>query len=162
METVDLLREVKSIIGKRGLNPMEYHQTLREANRKRWGAANILWRNGIGIDEVYDEFKAEFPWVFESLDDFVEALADRLSRTDEEIDPDKIQSEEYYSLEGKGDVLIDLQLRSSKRSLEKLYTKKAIESIEDEGLILKTNREITLTKKGIHRLFKMALKEVEP
>lgn len=163
MKGFDLLHEIKAITRKRGINPQEYHQTLREANLKRWGNANVIRRDGIGIDEVYDEFKAEFPWVFESLDDFVEALADRLSKTQEEVDvdPEMIRLEEYYSSwDGVQEILFDLQLRSSRRRLEKEYTKKAIESIENEGLALKTNREITLTKKGIYTLLEMALKEV--
>ena len=33
----DLLREIKAIVRDRGLDPLEYFQTLREASIKRWG-----------------------------------------------------------------------------------------------------------------------------
>jgi len=63
----DLLREIKAIVMDRGLDPLEYHQTLKEANLKRWGNASILRKEGIGIDEVYDEFKASYPEDFSTM-----------------------------------------------------------------------------------------------
>src|SRR5512138_2110095 len=133
----DLLREIKAIVRDRGLDPLEYRQTLREASLKRWGNSSILRKGGIGIDEVYDEFKASYPWMFDSLDDFVEGLADRFCRTKaEEADPEALQLEEYYTTtEGQDVILLTLQTGSSERTLNREYTRKAMETLEEDGLI---------------------------
>ena len=155
----DLLREIKTIVRDKGLDPLEYRQTLREANVKRWGNSNILRKGGIGIDEVYDEFKASYPWMFNSLDDFVEALADRLSRTKtEEVDPETAQIEEYYTtLEGQDVILLMLQGGSSERALKREYTRKAVESLEEDGLVKKEKQRFRLSSSGIRRVLQRCL-----
>lgn len=155
----DLLREIKSIVRDRGLDPLEYRQTLKEASVKRWGKASILRRGGIGIDEVYDEFKAYYPWMFESLDDFVEALADRLYRIKtEEVDPETVQLEEYYTtIEGQDVILLMLQGGSSERALKHEYTKKAVENLEEDGLVKKESRRFGLSSLGIRRILQRCL-----
>jgi hypothetical protein len=155
----DLLQEIKAIVRDRGLDPLEYRQTLKEASVKRWGKASILRRGGIGIDEVYDEFKAYYPWMFNSQDDFVEALADRLYRTKtEEVDPETVQLEEYYTtIEGQDVILLMLQGGSSERALKREYTKKAVETLEEDGLVKKEKRRFSLSSLGIHRILQRCL-----
>ena len=155
----DLLHEIKSIVRDRGLDPLEYHQTLREANLKRWGNASILRNGGIGIDEVFDEFKASYPWMFESLDDFVEELADRLCRTKaEEVDPETVQLEEYYTtIEGQDVILLMLQDGSSERALKQEYTRKVIELLKEDGLVKKEKRRFSLSSSGIRRILQRCL-----
>ena len=154
----DLLQEVKAIVRDRGLDPLEYRQTLREASIKRWGNSSILRKGGIGIDEVYDEFKAYYPWMFESLDDFVEA-SDRLYRTKtEEVDPETVQLEEYYTtIEGQDVILLMLQGGSSERVLKRDYTKKAVETLEEDGLVKKEKRRFSLSSSGIRRILQRSL-----
>ena len=155
----DLLREIKAIVRDRGLDPLEYRQTLREASIKRWGNASVLRKGGIGIDEVYDEFKAYYPWMFDSLDDFVEALADRLYRTKtEEVDPETLQLEEYYTtLEGQDVILLMLQGGSSERALNHDYTRKAVETLEEDGLVKREKQRFSLSSSGIHRVLQRCL-----
>ena len=155
----DLLREIKAIVRDRGLDPLEYRQTLREASIKRWGNSSILRKGGVGIDEVYDEFKAYYPWMFDSLDDFVEALADRLYRTKtEEVDPETVQLEEYYTtIEGQDVILLLLQDGSSERTLKQEYTRKAVETLEEDGLVNKEKRRFSLSSSGIRRVLQRCL-----
>jgi hypothetical protein len=155
----DLLREIKAIVRDRGLDPLEYRQTLREASIRRWGNSSILRKGGIGIDEVYDEFKDYYPWMFDSLDDFVEALADRLHRTrPEEVDPETVQFEEYYTtIEGQDVILLMLQGGSSERTLKQEYTKKAVETLEEDGLVKKEKRRFSLSSSGIRRILQRCL-----
>ena len=155
----DLLREIKAIVRDRGLDPLEYRQTLREASLKRWGNSSILRKGGIGIDEVYDEFKAYYPWMFDSLDDFVESLADRLYRTKtEEVDPETVQFEEYYTtIEGQDVILLMLQSGSSERTLKREYTRKAVDTLEEDGLVKKEKRRFSLSSSGIHRILQRCL-----
>ena len=150
----DLLREIKAIVRDRGLDPLEYRQTLREASIKRWGNSSILRKGGIGIDEVYDEFNAYYPWMFESLDDFVEALADRLYRTKtEKVDPETVRLEEYYTtIEGQDVILLMLQDGSSERTLKREYSRKAVETLEEDGLLKKEKRRFSLSSSGIRRV----------
>jgi hypothetical protein len=155
----DLLREIKAIVRDRGLDPQEYHQTLREASIKRWGNSSILRKGGIGIDEVYDEFKACYPWMFDSLDDFVEALADRLYRTKtEEVDPETVQLEEYYTtIEGQDVILLMLQGGSSERALKREYTRKAVDALKEDGLVKKEKMRFSLSSSGIRRVLQRCL-----
>jgi len=155
----DLLREVKAIVRDRGLDPQEYRQTLREASIKRWGNSSILRKGGIGIDEVYDEFKAYYPWMFDSLDDFVEALVDRLYRTKtDEVDPETVQFEEYYTtIEGQDVILLMLQSGSSERTLKREYTRKALDTLEEDGLVKKEKRRFSLSSSGIRRILQRCL-----
>ncbi len=155
----DLLQEVKAIVRDRGLDPLEYRQTLREASIKRWGNSNILRKGGIGIDEVYDEFKAYYPWMFDSLDDFVDALADRLYWTKaEEVDPETVQLEEYYTtIEGQDVILLMLQDGWSERALKREYTRKAVETLEEDGLVKKEKRRFSLSSSGILRVLQRCL-----
>ena len=155
----DLLREVKAIVRDRGFDPQEYRQTLREASIKRWGNSSILRKGGIGIDEVYDEFKAYYPWMFDSLDDFVEALVDRLYRTKtDEVDPETVQFEEYYTtIEGQDVILLMLQSGSSERTLKREYTRKAVDTLEEDGLVKKEKRRFSLSSSGIHRILQRCL-----
>ena len=155
----DLLQEVRAIVRDRGLDPLEYRQTLREASIRRWGNSSILRKGGIGIDEVYDEFKAYYPWMFDSLDDFVEALADRLyRRKTEEVDPEAVQLEQYYTnIEGQDVILLMLQDGSSERTLKQEYTKKTVETLEEDGMVKKENRRLSLSSSGIHRVLQRCL-----
>jgi predicted choloylglycine hydrolase len=155
----DLLREVKAIVRDRGLDPQEYRQTLMEASIKRWGNSSILRKGGIGIDEVYDEFKAYYPWMFDSLDDFVEALVDRLYRTKtDEVDPETVQFEEYYTtIEGQDVILLMLQSGSSERTLKREYTRKALDTLEEDGLVKKEKRRFSLSSSGIRRILQRCL-----
>lgn len=155
----DLLQEVRAIVRDRGLDPLEYRQTLREASIRRWGNSSILRKGGIGIDEVYDEFKAYYPWMFDSLDDFVEALADRLYRTKaEEVDPETVQLEQYYTtIEGQDVILLMLQDGSSERTLKREYTKSAVETLEENGLVNKEKRRFRLSSSGIRRVLQRCL-----
>ena len=155
----DLLQEVRAIVRDRGLDPLEYRQTLREASIRRWGNSSILRKGGIGIDEVYDEFKAYYPWMFDSLDDFVEALADRLYRTKTEgIDPETVRLEEYYTtIEGQDVILLMLQDGSSERTLKREYTKKTVETLEEDGLVKKEKRRFSLSSSGIRRVLERCL-----
>ncbi len=155
----DLLREVKAIVRDRGLDPLDYRQTLREASIRRWGNSSILRKGGIGIDEVYDEFKAYYPWMFDSLDDFVEALAHRLyQKKTEEVDPETVQLEEYYTtIEGQDVILLMLQGGSSERALKRNYTKKAVETLEEDGLVKMEKRRFSLSSSGIHRILQRCL-----
>ena len=155
----DLLGEIRTIVRDRGLDLLEYRHTLREASIKRWGNSSILRKGGIGIDEVYDEFKAYYPWMFDSLDDFVEALADRLYRTmTEEVDPETVQFEEYYTtIEGQDVILLMLQGGSSERTLKQEYTRKAVETLEEDGLVKKEKRRFSLSSSGIRRILQRCL-----
>ena len=155
----DLLQEIRAIVRDRGLDPLEYRQTLREASIRRWGNSSILRKGGIGIDEVYDEFKAYYPWMFDSLDDFVEALADRLYRTKTEgIDPETVRLEEYYTtIEGQDVILLLLQGGSSEGTLKREYTKKAVETLEEDGLVKKESRRFGLSSLGIRRILQRCL-----
>lgn len=161
---MNLLAILRSIVGKRGLNPGDYRQTLREASLKRWGNASLIRRGGYGIDEVFAEFQASYPWVFDDIEDFVEALADCLSGRSDGYDSEdyhriaeEIQHEEYYSEDGKPEILLKLQSGKAERTLKREYTGKAIETLTNEGLVKKVDGKMALSEKGIRRILEIAL-----
>jgi len=140
----DLLSFLRQLTRNRGINPLEYHQTLKEASR-RWGASSILRKDGIGIDLVYQEFECNYPGMFDSLDDFVEGLAERLGRT--KTIYDKYDPEQIADAGDQEDILI----RAQSKRLNKL------EFAIVKDFIRKDGRKTRLNKNGIKRVLKIAL-----
>lgn len=162
---MNFLSIIRSLVGKRGLNPGDYRQTLREASLKRWGNASLIRKGGCGIDEVFSEFQASYPWMFGDLEDFVEALADCLSGRSDGYDyedyhriADDIQKEEYYGGDGKLEILLQLQSGKAERTMKKEYTKTVVEALNEEGLVKKADDgKMGLSEKGIRRILEIAL-----
>ena len=151
--TFDLLAFVRELTRNRGINPIDYEQTLKEANGKRWGASSVIRADGVGIDVVFQEFKAHYPGMFDGLDDFVEALADRLGR--KKGIEDRFNQCNVAQCEGDSDtILIEVQSKPILGVLER-------EVMEANGLVSreKGKRKVNLTSKGIKRVIEMSLEE---
>jgi len=151
MKGFDLLAEVKAITRDRGINPSDYLQTLKEANGKRWGASSIIRADGIGIDEVFQEFQAQYPSMFEGLDDFVDALAHRLGRR--KTLSDQYDEAEIAEIEEKAEEMVfDLQVKPRLDTLEKKV-------LMENELIRANGRKIKLTPKAIKKILERSLDE---
>lgn len=150
--SLDLLSLIQAITRNRGLNPGDYSQTLWESKGKRWGASNILRHDGIGIDKVFQELQCYYPGMFESLDDFVEALAERLGRI--QTIYDKYSEEEHGEYEGNKNMLIlEAQSHSCTNGLEREVLGDLVERIKPNG------RKVKLTKNGVKEVLRMAIEE---
>jgi hypothetical protein len=149
-EGFDLLSFLNEMTKGKGINPSDYAQTLREANGKRWGNSTILRKEGIGIDLIFQEFEMYYPSMFDSLDDFVDALADRLGR--KKSLRDEFDEEEIALIEQRSD---DLILGSQvKAKLNKLESK----VLEEDGLITREGRKRPqLTQKAIKLILERSL-----
>lgn len=146
---IDLLQLISAITRKQGLDPGDYHQTLKEANGKRWGASSIIRQGGMGIDKVFQEFNCYYPGMFESLDDFVEALADRLGRN--KTIQDIYHPEEIADVEENKDAI-----------LLRLQTKHRVNKLETDvlgDLIIKKGQRGILSKKGVKKILEVSLDE---
>lgn len=152
--TFDLLAFVRELTRKRGINPVDYEQTLKEANGKRWGASSVIRADGVGIDVVFQEFKAHYPSMFEGLDDFVEALAERLGRK-KGIEDKFDQCEVAECEQNKDTILVEVQSKPILNVLER-------EVMEESGLVSREagKRKVSITPKGIKRLVEMSIGEI--
>lgn len=145
IEGFDLLSFLNQMTKGKGINPSDYEQTLREANGKRWGNSTILRKDGIGIDLIFQEFEMYYPSMFESLDDFVGALADRLGRKKNLRDEyDEMQIAEIE--ERSDDLILGIQVNGK---LDRLSGK----ILEENGLIEKEGRKARLTEKAIKIIY---------
>ena len=148
---MDLLKTLQALTRGKGIKPLEYHQTLREANLRRWGKANLIKKKGIAIDVVWQEFDLTYPGMFDSLDEFVEAIAERLNR--------KERLEDRYGEEAVGEVI-----KERDSVLVEIQTKKKPELVEtkvleEEDLVYrdKGKRKVKLTEKGIREILKLSI-----
>lgn len=148
----DLLSFLFALTRGKGINPLEYQQTLKESSR-RWGASSILRKDGIGIDLVFQEFSFNYPWMFDSLDDFVEALAERLGRKRDQVE--QYGHEAVAELEeNEESIILNLQRDRKLDALGK-------EVMEEKGLIVteKGKRKVRLTEKAIRKVIELSVEE---
>jgi len=147
----DLLAMVRQLCKSRGLDPSDYSETLYSANGKRWGASSILRKKGVGIDVVFQEFQMLYPDMFDSLDDFVDALAERIGRTQtlyDRYDPEEIGS----YIQNEDNILLSLQ---NKPKIDRVGR----EIMEEQGLIEREGRKVRITQKAVKRILEMSLEE---
>jgi hypothetical protein len=153
-EDFDLFNLIKNITLNKGINPLEYTQTLTQANQKRKGFCSIISSKGVPIDLVFQEFQATYPWMFESIDDFVSAIEDRLARNKILINENQVEDiPEWIVL---FEILNLWQFKTSK--LKKIYGHN-LQKVEDKGWINRNNGYIELTQKGINYI--LGIKEHE-
>lgn len=106
--------------------------------------------------------------MFDEIENLVETLADCLSGRSDGYDSEdyhrmaeEIQHEEYYSEDGKTEILHKLQSGKAERTLKREYTGKAIKTLTNEGLVKKVDWKMVLSEKGIHRILEIALERRE-
>ena len=152
-DSFDLFSVIQTLTRNRGVNPGDYEETLTGITKKRWGGSALIKKDGVGIDKVFQEFSTYFPWMFDTLDDFVEALADRLGRKKsltEEYSPEAV-----IEIEGNEDaIILDLQ----RQPVPDALTKRILDS---KGLIKTTRgkRKVSLTGKAVKRILEISLEE---